>query len=159
MVIQQHRRKLLMMGILMTETCRVYKKENKKEWRLVGLFYSYHNDARSNKHNYQRTSVSVALHWLLFKTAAIFLYVQILRVSKKICCLSGNFIISSYAVTGLHDSLQEFSCLLLLPVDHVLHLPPTRSNPRTWDLVTAQARPMDDNECEVRESSVCQKLV
>ena len=28
-VIQQHSRKLLMMGILMPETCWVYKKENK----------------------------------------------------------------------------------------------------------------------------------
>jgi hypothetical protein len=28
------------------------------------------------------------------------------KLSKKICCLSDNFIISSQAVSGIHDSLQ-----------------------------------------------------
>ena len=44
MVVQQHSRKLLKMGILMPETCWVSKKKNKNsKWHLVGfLFFSYH---------------------------------------------------------------------------------------------------------------------
>ena len=51
-VIQQHSRKLLMMDILMSETCWAHKKWNKNsKWHQVGLsFFSYYNDARSNKH-------------------------------------------------------------------------------------------------------------
>jgi len=43
-VVQQHSRKLLKMGILMPETCWVSKKKNKNStWLLVGfLFFSYH---------------------------------------------------------------------------------------------------------------------
>jgi len=43
MVVQQHRRKRLKMGILMPETCWVSKKKNKSsKWHLVGfLFFSY----------------------------------------------------------------------------------------------------------------------
>ena len=43
-VVQQHIRKLLKMGILMPETCRVSKNKNKNsKWHLVGLlFFSYH---------------------------------------------------------------------------------------------------------------------
>ena len=33
-----------------------------------------------------------------------------LRGSKIICLLSDTFIISPYAVSRLHDSLQEFVC-------------------------------------------------
>ena len=42
-VVQQHGRKLLKMGILMPETCWVSKKKNKSsKWQLVGfLFFSY----------------------------------------------------------------------------------------------------------------------
>ena len=40
-----------MMGIVMAKTCWAYKKYNKNKWHLVGfLFFSDHNDARSNKH-------------------------------------------------------------------------------------------------------------
>jgi len=40
-----------MMSIAMLETCWAYKKYNKIASDLVGfLFFSYHNDARSNKH-------------------------------------------------------------------------------------------------------------
>ena len=47
MVVQQHSRKLLKMGILMPETCW----GSKNKWHLVGfLFVSYHNDAPSNNH-------------------------------------------------------------------------------------------------------------
>jgi len=51
-VIQQHSRKLLMMDILMSETCWLYKNWNKtaSDIKLVFLFFSYHNNARSNKH-------------------------------------------------------------------------------------------------------------
>jgi len=51
-VIQQHSRKLLMTDILMFETCWAHKKWNKiaSDIKLVFLFFSYHNDARSNKH-------------------------------------------------------------------------------------------------------------
>ena len=51
-VIQQHSRKLLMMDILMSETCWAHKKWNKiSKWHQVGLlFFSYYNDARSDKH-------------------------------------------------------------------------------------------------------------
>ena len=43
-VVQQHSRKLLKMGILMPETCWVSKKKNKNsKWHLIGfLFFSYH---------------------------------------------------------------------------------------------------------------------
>ena len=37
-----------MMGIVVPETCWAYKKY---KWHLVGFsFYSYHNEAQSNKH-------------------------------------------------------------------------------------------------------------
>jgi len=43
-VVQQHNRKLLKMGILMPETCWVSKKKNKSsKWHLIGfLFFSYY---------------------------------------------------------------------------------------------------------------------
>ena len=44
-------RELLMMGIVVPETCLVYKKYNK----IISLFFSYHNDARSNKHQISST--------------------------------------------------------------------------------------------------------
>jgi len=49
---QHHSRELLMIGIAMSETCWAYKKYNKitSGIYLVFLFFSYHNDARSNKH-------------------------------------------------------------------------------------------------------------
>jgi len=40
MVIQQHSRKLLMMGILMSETCWVHKEWNKIESYIKLVFYS-----------------------------------------------------------------------------------------------------------------------
>jgi hypothetical protein len=47
------------------------------------------------------------------------------RVSKRIYCLSDNFIISSYAVSGRHALLQDFfSFLPFLLVDLVLHVSP-----------------------------------
>jgi len=51
-VIQQNSRKLLMMDILMSDTCWAHKKWKKNsKWHPVGLlFFKYHNDARSNKH-------------------------------------------------------------------------------------------------------------
>jgi len=40
-----------MMGIVMPETCWAYKKYNKIMWHQVGfVFFSYNNEARSNKH-------------------------------------------------------------------------------------------------------------
>jgi len=39
-----------MMGIVMPETCWAYKKYNIIMTSSWFLFYSYHNDARSNKH-------------------------------------------------------------------------------------------------------------
>jgi len=52
-VIQQHSRKLLMMDILMSETCWVHKKWNKtaSDIKLVLLFFNYYNDAGSNIHD------------------------------------------------------------------------------------------------------------
>ena len=43
-VVQQHSRKLVNMGVLMPETCWISKKKNKNsKWHLVGfLFFSYH---------------------------------------------------------------------------------------------------------------------
>ena len=43
-IVQQHSRKILKMGILMSETCWVSKKKNKNsKWHLlVFLFFSYH---------------------------------------------------------------------------------------------------------------------
>jgi len=51
-VVQQHSRIFMKMGILMPKTCWISKKWNQdKKWHLVGfLFFKYHNDARSNKH-------------------------------------------------------------------------------------------------------------
>ena len=52
-VIQQKSRRLLMMDVLMSETCWAQKKWNKiyKLWHQVGLlFFNYHNDARSSTH-------------------------------------------------------------------------------------------------------------
>ena len=49
---QHHSRELLMMGIIVPKTCWAYKKCNKitSGIFLVFLFFSYHNDARSIKH-------------------------------------------------------------------------------------------------------------
>jgi len=49
---QHHSREFLMMGIVMPETFWAHKKWNKiaSNIKLVFLFFSYHNDARSNKH-------------------------------------------------------------------------------------------------------------
>ena len=48
---QHHGHELLMMGIAVPETRWAYKKYIKIMWHVVGfLFFSYHNDARSNKH-------------------------------------------------------------------------------------------------------------
>ena len=57
-VIQQNSRKLLMMDILMSETCWGHKKWNKNsKWHQVGLlFFNYYNDARSNKYK---------IHWFI----------------------------------------------------------------------------------------------
>ena len=50
-VIQQHTRKLLIMDILMSETCWVHEKWNKIASDHVGLsFFNYYDDALSNKH-------------------------------------------------------------------------------------------------------------
>jgi hypothetical protein len=53
-VIQQHSRKLLMMDILISETCWVHKKWNKIACDIKLVFYSsaITIDARSNKHDY-----------------------------------------------------------------------------------------------------------
>ena len=55
LVIRQNSRTLLMMNILMSETCWAHKKWNKKsKWHQVGLlFFNYHNDAWPNKHKIQ----------------------------------------------------------------------------------------------------------
>jgi len=60
-VIQQKSRKLLMMGILMSETCSAHKKWNKIASDIKLVFYSsnYHNDARSNKHKISHLFVLV----------------------------------------------------------------------------------------------------
>jgi len=50
---QRRSRELLMMGIVMLETCSAYKTKYNKISSgiyLDFLFFSYHNDARSNKH-------------------------------------------------------------------------------------------------------------
>ena len=49
-VIQQHSRKLLVIDILMSETCLAHKKWNKiaSDIQVGLLFFNCHNDARSN---------------------------------------------------------------------------------------------------------------
>ena len=52
-VIQQNSLKLLMMDILMSETCWAHKKRNKIESDIkLVLFFNYHIDARSNRHTF-----------------------------------------------------------------------------------------------------------
>jgi len=53
-----------MMGIVVPETCSADKKYNKIMWHLVGfLFFSYHNDARSNEHQiYLNLIVSIQIY-------------------------------------------------------------------------------------------------
>jgi len=47
-----------MMDIVMPETCWAYKYNKNNKWHLVGfLFFSYHNYARSNKHQF---------HWVVW---------------------------------------------------------------------------------------------
>ena len=64
-VIQQNSRKLLMMDILVSETCWAHKKWNKiAKWHQVGLLlFNYHNDAQSNKHKICITRLSLAKFW------------------------------------------------------------------------------------------------
>jgi len=66
-VIQQNSRKLLMMDILMSETCWAHKKWNKNsKWHQVGLlFFNYHNDARSNKDRIHSRLMSVCYRRVL----------------------------------------------------------------------------------------------
>jgi len=53
-----------MMGIVMPETCWTYKKYNKISGiYLAFLFFSYHNDARSNKHYNECFSKLINLHY------------------------------------------------------------------------------------------------
>jgi len=60
---QHYSRELLMMGIVVPETCWAYKKYNKMSSgiELVFRFFSYHNDARSNKHQIQQTCLKYLL--------------------------------------------------------------------------------------------------
>ena len=50
-VIQQNSRKLLMLEILMSETFWAHKKWNKIASDIKLVFFNYHSDARSSKHN------------------------------------------------------------------------------------------------------------
>ena len=61
-VIQQKSCKLLMMDILMSETCWARKKWNKIASDIKLVFYSSnsHNDARSNKHKVHKSSWKVS---------------------------------------------------------------------------------------------------
>ena len=55
-VVQQHSRKILMMGTLMPEIFWVSKKKNKNsKWYLVGFILQLSQDARSNKHHIWQT--------------------------------------------------------------------------------------------------------
>jgi len=58
---QHYIRELLMLGIVMPETCWTYRKYNKiiSDIYLVFLFFSYHNDARSNKHQIALQSTNI----------------------------------------------------------------------------------------------------
>jgi len=58
-VIQQKSRKLLKMDVLMSETCWAHKERNKiaSDIKFDLLFFSYHNDVRSNKHKKQNLFV------------------------------------------------------------------------------------------------------
>ena len=49
---QHHSRELLMMGIVIPRhVFSLYEVQQNSKWHLVGcLFFSYHNDARPNKH-------------------------------------------------------------------------------------------------------------
>ena len=81
-VIQQNIRKLLMMDILMSETCWAYKKWNKNsKWQQVGLlFFNYHNDAWFNKytiHSFTVATVYRSNMFQLHKTAIIRLYISV----------------------------------------------------------------------------------
>ena len=53
---QHHSRELLMMGMVMLETCWAYKRQN-KIYQVTSLFFSYHNDARCNKHQNLRLPI------------------------------------------------------------------------------------------------------
>jgi hypothetical protein len=75
-VVQQHCRRLLKMGILMPEICWVSKKKNKNiKWHLVGFFFFFlSQDGRSNKHQSDGTVLTeevserwkVMLQWIIW---------------------------------------------------------------------------------------------
>ena len=68
MVIQQNSRKLLMMDILMSETCWAHKKWNKITSDMVGLlFFNYHNYTLSNKHKINSYIYNFGLLYILRK--------------------------------------------------------------------------------------------
>jgi len=96
-VIQQNSRKLLIMVILMFETCWAHKKWNKiasdiKLVHQVGiLFLNYHNDARSNKHKIQHHLVRVANFWLRFE--ADFSWIQFQNINPSVPCLLTTMLI------------------------------------------------------------------
>jgi hypothetical protein len=53
------------------------------------------------------------------------LYIQLCTSQRELFAfLIDNFTISHNAVSQFHDSLQEFSFMQFLPVDHVPHVPP-----------------------------------
>jgi len=99
-VIQQHSRKLLMMAILMSETCWVHKKWNKtaSDIKLV-LFFNYYNDAWSKKHkiHHMMYSVGQVPYNLLNKINLILLTSHVLRIpngsfQKKNPCQNCSYI-------------------------------------------------------------------
>ena len=98
----------------------------------------------------QWMSVFSNFPWLLFRMISAFLSAQ-LFLSQKIYCLSDNFIILPYAVSRLHDLLQEFFfCLWFLPIGFVLYVV-TVSIRGAWDLVSLQAKPMDGDEYDTKQ--------
>jgi len=92
-VIQQHSRKLLMMDILMSETCWVYKKQNKIASDIKLVFYSS------------------ALHWVGFR-----------QTSRQLCFLrtSENCLFSLWQHPCAHFT-NSFNTVLYCPVNEATH--------------------------------------
>lgn len=78
---------------------------------LVKLVYAVMLEHRNTSFDYlisRNINLSDMLHWLLFKITSTLTYAQFCASQQRICCLSGNLVISPYAVRALHDSLQVY---------------------------------------------------
>jgi len=123
---QHHSRELLMMGIIVTETCWAFKKYNKITSGIhlsFFLFFIYHNDARSNKH---QSRLLILKYLSLFYTKTEFHYCTHKNTSTVTIrsCIYIYIYIYIYQVTAARDLHVIFVISLSFSLLQVLSTKP-----------------------------------